>query len=61
MNGFLLYDLIAMKTFQCSNILFDEYVFGISKLKERIKNKKMPSFYDQAKYEDNKEIRNLLV
>ena len=61
MNGFLLYDPIAMKTFQCSNILFDEYAFGIPELKERIKNKKMPSYYDQAKYEDNEEIRNLPV
>ena len=50
-----------MKTFQCFNVLFDEYVFGILELKERIKNKKMPSYYDQAKYEDNKEIRNLPV
>ena len=42
MNGFLLYNLIAMKTFQCSNILFDEYTFDIFELKERIKNKKTP-------------------
>ena len=61
MNEFLLYNPIAMKTFQCFNVLFDEYAFGIPELKERIKNKKMLSYYDQVKYEDNEEIRNLPV
>ena len=57
-NRFLLYNPIAMKTFQCSNVLFDKYAFSISELKERIKNKKIPNYYNQAKYEDNEKIRN---
>ena len=34
LNGFLLYDPIMRNTFQCSSVLFDEYAFGISELKE---------------------------
>ena len=61
LNGFLLYDPIMRNTFQCSSVLFDEYIFGIPKLKEQTLKKKMLEYYHSEDIEPFNELKSKLM